>query len=191
MITFSSNDPETHKVLCTPSTHFIWAPFVMHRTSRQDTSHCHVRLSMFASTSAHAAVIQERRSCRFATLVLSITSLTNPHRKWNQGGLGLVIVGARQLVRLGQSNDLQKFLSGRLKRLRPNEGEHCPVEKWYRVAGLQSVGRQILPTCSCKLLRSLCPPQRKTDPPSGRGVGHSTHWPLDCRICVQWPCGVF
>ena len=79
--------------------------------------------------------------------------------KYIQGGLCLVIVGARWLVHLGQSSDQE-----RLERLRPNEGKRYPVEKWYREADLHSVGRRILPTCSCKLLRSLYPPQRKTLP---------------------------
>ena len=110
----------------------------------------------------------------------------------NQGALCLVIMGVRGLVRLSQSSDLQMFHSGRLERLMLNEGERHPVEKWYRVAGLKSVGRQIPPTCSCKLLRSLCPPQRKrTQQAVMENADHTTHWPLDCHVCVQWPCGGF
>ena len=50
------------------------------------TSSCHIRLNMFVSTSAHAAAIRKRTSCRFAILVLSTTTLTNLHRKKIKGG---------------------------------------------------------------------------------------------------------
>ena len=50
--------------------------------------------------------------------------------KKNQGGLCLEIVGAnKRLVLFSQSNDLEMFHSGRLERLRPNEGERRTVEK--------------------------------------------------------------
>ena len=145
---------------------------------------------MFASTNVRAAVIREPRSSSLPPWCCRRHLWQTPTEK-NQRGLYLVTVGVRRFVRRSQSSDLEIFHPEHFKRWRPNEGEHHPVEKWYQVAGLKSVERQILPTCSCKLLRSLYPPQRKTDPASYHGQGHITHWPLDCHICVQWPHGGF
>ena len=122
MMAFGLYDVETHGVLCTPFN----TPHCELVCCAQDIKVVHKYLPrsaqhVFLSTNAHIAVIRERRSCRFATLVLLTTSLTNPYRKKNQGGYVWRSWGQA----VGPSRPIQRpeiFHSGRLEQLRPNEG---------------------------------------------------------------------
>ena len=128
MIPFGLYDAETHKVLCTPSIHFNVSS-VTCRTSRRYTSSCHVQLNMFAYTSVHAAVIREPKILQVCHIGVADTSLTNPHRKKISRGVMSGDCGGSGGWSVSANPATWKFHAGWLERLRPNEGEHRPVEK--------------------------------------------------------------
>ena len=115
MIPFGVYDTETHNVLQIQSIHFNVSS-VCHTL---DIKAVHKFLLCLAQ---HVYVHHCACSCDPRTNILQVYHLSvaknifhKPPQKNNQVGLCLVIVGARQLIHLGQSSDVEIFHSRRLE----------------------------------------------------------------------------